>query len=132
MGKVVIPLLRIHNGEKRWYTLKDKTMNTRAKGNSPQVSIDIENSGRQFRQLNDSFYQQILLEMFLTWSPLRAAIRALEPKEEKLVQQEAKFKRQLFLRNVTRLKIVVCLVLDWCRYIQYVIFHTKCMTMGQP
>lgn len=56
--------------------------------------------------------------MFVFWSPLRAAIRALEPKEEKLVQQEAKFKRQLFLRNVTRLKNVVCLVLDWCRYIQ--------------
>ncbi|KAJ6643284.1 Multiple C2 and transmembrane domain-containing protein [Pseudolycoriella hygida] len=96
LGKVVIPLLRIHNGEKRWYTLKDKTMNTRAKGNSPQI----------------------LLEMLIVWSPLRAAIRALEPKEEKLVQQEAKFKRQLFLRNVTRLKIIVCLVLDWCRYIQ--------------
>lgn len=61
---------------------------------------------------------QILLEMSVIWSPLRASIRALEPKEEKLVQQEAKFKRQLFLRNVTRLKIIVCLVLDWCRYLQ--------------
>lgn len=37
LGRVVIPLLRIHNGEKRWYTLKDKTMFTRAKGTSPQV-----------------------------------------------------------------------------------------------
>lgn len=38
LGRVVIPLLRIHNGEKRWYSLKDKTMFARAKGTSPQVS----------------------------------------------------------------------------------------------
>lgn len=56
--------------------------------------------------------------MNIVWSPLRAAFRALQPKEEKLVQQEAKFKRQLFLRNVTRLKAVVMCFLDWCRYIQ--------------
>lgn len=40
LGRVVIPLLRIHNGEKRWYTLKDKTMFTRAKGTSPQVCVN--------------------------------------------------------------------------------------------
>lgn len=39
LGRVVIPLLRIHNGEKRWYTLKDKTMFARAKGTSPQVGF---------------------------------------------------------------------------------------------
>lgn len=39
LGRVVIPLLRIHNGEKRWYTLKDKVMHSRAKGNSPQVTV---------------------------------------------------------------------------------------------
>lgn len=61
---------------------------------------------------------QILLEMNVIWSPVRAAIRALEPKEEKLVQQEAKFKRQLFLRNVTRLKAVVVYFLEWGRFIQ--------------
>lgn len=41
LGRVVIPLLRIHNGEKRWYTLKDKKMYCRAKGNSPQVYITL-------------------------------------------------------------------------------------------
>lgn len=61
---------------------------------------------------------KILMELNVVWSPLRAAFRALQPKEEKLVQQEAKFKRQLFLRNVTRLKAVVMCFLDWCRYIQ--------------
>lgn len=37
LGRVVIPLLRIHNNEKRWYALKDKKMYGRAKGNCPQV-----------------------------------------------------------------------------------------------
>lgn len=38
LGRVVIPLLRIHNNEKRWYVLKDKKVYTRAKGSSPQVN----------------------------------------------------------------------------------------------
>lgn len=95
LGRVVIPLLRIHNNEKRWYALKDKKMYVRAKGNAPQI----------------------LLELNVVWNPLRAAIRALEPQEEKLVQQETKFKRQIFLRNVTRLKSVVMYFLEWGRYV---------------
>lgn len=39
LGKLVIPLLRIKNGVKRWYTLKDKNLCTRAKGMSPQVCL---------------------------------------------------------------------------------------------
>ncbi|XP_055687103.1 multiple C2 and transmembrane domain-containing protein isoform X2 [Lutzomyia longipalpis] len=96
LGKLAIPLLRIRNGEKRWYALKDKKLFTRAKGTSPQI----------------------LMEMTVIWSPVRAAIRALEPREEKLVQQEAKFKRQLFLRNVSRLKEEVMYVIDCGRWIQ--------------
>lgn len=98
LGRVSIPLLRIRNNEKRWYALKDKKMYTRAKGNAPQI----------------------LLEMSITWNSIRAAVRALEPKEEKLVQQETKFKRQIFLRNVTRLKAVIVYFLEWGRFIQYV------------
>ncbi|XP_055619934.1 multiple C2 and transmembrane domain-containing protein isoform X2 [Toxorhynchites rutilus septentrionalis] len=96
LGRVVIPLLRIRNGEKRWYTLKDKKMYTRAKGTQPQI----------------------LLEMTVIWNKLRAALRVLEPKEEKLVQQEAKFKRQLFLRNVTRLKAVIMYFIEMGQFIQ--------------
>uniref|UniRef100_A0A1B0DNA4 C2 domain-containing protein n=1 Tax=Phlebotomus papatasi TaxID=29031 RepID=A0A1B0DNA4_PHLPP len=96
LGKLAIPLLRIRNGEKRWYALKDKKLFSRAKGVSPQI----------------------LMELTVIWSPVRAAIRALEPREEKLVQQEAKFKRQLFLRNVSRLKEEVMYVLDCGRWIQ--------------
>jgi hypothetical protein len=52
------------------------------------------------------------------WNSIKAAIRALEPKEEKLVQQEAKFKRQLFLRNVTRLKEIIMFFIDVGAFIQ--------------
>lgn len=85
LGKLAIPLLSIRNGEKRWYALKDKKMRARAKGN----------------------YPQILLEMLVIWNPLKAAIRAVNPKEPKYMHQEAKFKRQLFIRNVMRLKAII-------------------------
>jgi hypothetical protein len=42
LGRVAIPLLRIRDGEKRWYALKDKNMYVRAKGMNPQVSIGDE------------------------------------------------------------------------------------------
>lgn len=51
LGKIAIPLLRIHNGEKRWYALKDKKLYGRAKGNSPQI----------------------LLEMNVVWNPVRSS-----------------------------------------------------------
>lgn len=96
LGRVAIPLLRIKSNEKRWYALKDKKMFTRAKGNTPQV----------------------LLELSVVWNPVRAAVRALEPQEEKLIQQETKFKRQIFLRNVTRLKAVIMYFVEWGRFVQ--------------
>ncbi|KAJ8977441.1 hypothetical protein NQ317_018636, partial [Molorchus minor] len=83
LGKIAIPLLRIRNGEKRWYALKDKKLRSRAKGNGPQI----------------------LLEMNLVWNPIRACIRTLNPKEEKYMQSEVKFKRQVFVKNVLRLKV---------------------------
>ncbi|XP_044740729.1 multiple C2 and transmembrane domain-containing protein isoform X2 [Chrysoperla carnea] len=84
LGKLVIPLLRIRNDERRWYPLKDKKLRSRAKGSNPQI----------------------LLEMTVIWNPIRACIRTLNPKEEKYMQQEVKFKRQVFVRNVLRLKAV--------------------------
>lgn len=95
----MIPLWRIRNGEKRWYALKDKNLTSRAKGTSPQIQ----------------------LEMTVIWNPIKAALRVLEPKEEKLVQQEAKFKRQLFLRNVTRLKEIIMFFIDVGQFIQWVL-----------
>ncbi|KAF0292523.1 Multiple C2 and transmembrane domain-containing protein [Amphibalanus amphitrite] len=82
LGKVSIPLLKIRPGERRWYALKDKKLLGRAKGNNPQV----------------------MLEMDLVWNPARAAIRTFNPREEKYTRPELKFKRAVFIRNVNRLK----------------------------
>lgn len=85
LGKIAIPLLRIRNGEKKWYALKDKKLRARAKGNSPQI----------------------LLEMTAHWNPIRACIRTLNPREEKYMQTEVKFKRQVFVKNVLRMKSII-------------------------
>lgn len=84
LGKVCIPLLKVRCGERRWYALKDKKLLGRAKGNSPQV----------------------LLEMDIVWNTIRASIRTFNPREEKYTQEQVKFKRAVFLRNVNRLKVM--------------------------
>lgn len=42
LGKLAVPLLRIRNGEKRWYALKDKKLTARAKGNNPQILLEMD------------------------------------------------------------------------------------------
>ncbi|KZC04883.1 Multiple C2 and transmembrane domain-containing protein 1, partial [Dufourea novaeangliae] len=96
LGKVAIPLLRIRNGEKRWYALKDKKLRGRAKGNSPQI----------------------LLELTVVWNFIRACVRTLNPREKKYMEPEIKFKRQVFLRNVLRLKAIIIIFIDIGKYIQ--------------
>ncbi|XP_046404586.1 multiple C2 and transmembrane domain-containing protein isoform X4 [Ischnura elegans] len=96
LGKVAIPLLRIRNGEKRWYALKDKKLRGRAKGSFPQI----------------------LLEMTVEWNYLRACIRTLNPKEEKYMQSELKFKRQVFVRNVMRLKAIIMHFIEAGKFLQ--------------
>lgn len=41
VGKVLIPLLRIVNGEPRWYALKDKSCRENAKGNCPRILLEM-------------------------------------------------------------------------------------------
>ncbi|XP_011266485.1 multiple C2 and transmembrane domain-containing protein isoform X6 [Camponotus floridanus] len=96
LGKVAIPLLKMRNGEKRWYALKDKKLRGRAKGNCPQI----------------------LLEMTIVWNIIRACVRTLNPKEKKYMEPEMKFKRQVFLRNVLRLKAIIVIFIDIGKYIQ--------------
>lgn len=79
LGKLSIPLLKMEPGVRRWFPLKDKKLQTRAKG-------------------------QILLEFELYWNPVKAAIRTFKPRETKYVLNEVKFKRAVFLRNVARVK----------------------------
>ncbi|RWS28324.1 multiple C2 and transmembrane domain-containing protein 1-like protein [Leptotrombidium deliense] len=92
LGKVAIPLLKIRNGEKRWYTLKDKKLRSRSKG-------------------------RILLELSLVFNPVRACIRTFNPKEVKFVQTEQKFKRSVFVKNVSRLKALLMEFIEIAKFI---------------
>ncbi|XP_045134020.1 multiple C2 and transmembrane domain-containing protein-like isoform X3 [Portunus trituberculatus] len=96
LGKIAIPLLRVRNGEKKWHALKDKKLRMRAKGVNPEI----------------------LLECTVYWNPLRAAIRTFMPKEEKFMQVEQKFKRQVFITNVNRLKACVMDLVEGGKFIK--------------
>ena len=39
--EIMIPLMRIKNGEKKWYKLKDKTLRKKAKGDDPQILVEM-------------------------------------------------------------------------------------------
>ena len=39
--KILIPLMRIRNGEKKWFKLKDKSLRKKAKGDDPQVLVEM-------------------------------------------------------------------------------------------
>ncbi|KRZ36405.1 Multiple C2 and transmembrane domain-containing protein 2 [Trichinella pseudospiralis] len=79
LGKVAFPLIQVKNGERRWYQLKDQKLKSFVKG-------------------------RIQLETKIFWNPIRASIRVFTPKESKYIYAEEKFKRQIFMQNVNRLK----------------------------
>lgn len=65
VGKISIPLLRIHNDEKVWYALKDSTQRDRAKGNNPRILLEMSTSWNlvssfELMQFNFEFLNHIL------------------------------------------------------------------------
>ncbi len=96
LGKLAIPLLNMESGQKRWFALRDKKLRERAKGNNPKI----------------------LLEMNLEWNFLRAAVRTLNPKEEKYMAPVEKFKRQVFINNVMRIKAILMFFYDLGKWIE--------------
>lgn len=92
LGRVLIPLLNIKNDEKKWYTLKDKKCIHRSKG-------------------------QILLQMTITYNPLRASWRTINPKENKLISVDQKFKRTVFVRNVMRVKGIILELVEVVKFV---------------
>ena len=95
-GKLSIPLLSMRNNEKRWFALKDKTLRTRAKGTFPQIQLEFE----------------------LFWNPLQATYVTLNPKKEQHFKPVDKFKRQVFVNNVMRIKEVILAILDFVGFIK--------------
>ncbi|XP_067937868.1 multiple C2 and transmembrane domain-containing protein 1-like [Watersipora subatra] len=81
IGKVAIPLILIDNGVQKWYGLKDRKLFNRVKG-------------------------EVLLELDLVFNHVKAAIRTFNPREERMLQDEPKFKISLFKRNVNRVRAI--------------------------
>ncbi|XP_075746595.1 multiple C2 and transmembrane domain-containing protein 1-like [Rhipicephalus microplus] len=92
LGKLAIPLLKIKNGEKKWYGLKDRKLKMRVKG-------------------------QILLEMSVVYNPIKACVKTFNPKETKFMQLDPKFKRIVFMRNLTRVKNIIVFVIDMGKFL---------------
>ncbi|XP_071844692.1 multiple C2 and transmembrane domain-containing protein 1-like isoform X3 [Apostichopus japonicus] len=92
LGKCAIPLLRIRNGEKRFYALKDKKLQGRAKGS-------------------------ILLEMEFIYNDIKAAIRTVNPTEVRYMEQEPKFKISILQKNLQRVTSMVGSIIEVGRFI---------------
>ncbi|XP_063833373.1 multiple C2 and transmembrane domain-containing protein-like [Ostrinia nubilalis] len=78
LGRLSLPLLRISNGESRWYALKSRNMRDGAKGNCPRVQ----------------------LEMTMFWNPVKATVRLFRPKEVKHIKKPPKFDVALVYSNM--------------------------------
>ena len=74
--------VQINNGEMKWYQLKDQTALKSTKG-------------------------RVQLQLTLFYNPIRAAWKTVNPKDKKILKQDNKFKRLIFLYNVNRLKLIL-------------------------
>ncbi|KAL8566338.1 hypothetical protein ACOMHN_030538 [Nucella lapillus] len=92
LGKVAIPLLRIRSGERRWYALKDKKLNRRTKG-------------------------AILLELDLIFNHVKAAMRTVNPTEDKFMQVEPKFKINLLKKNIDRVGQLIATFMECGKFL---------------
>ncbi|XP_042150641.1 multiple C2 and transmembrane domain-containing protein-like [Ixodes scapularis] len=92
LGKLAVPLIKIKSEEKKWYGSKDRKLKTRVKG-------------------------QILLEMNVVYNPIKAFVKTFNPKETKFMQLDQKFKRNVFMRNLARIKNIVMFVIDMGKFL---------------
>ncbi|XP_053406106.1 multiple C2 and transmembrane domain-containing protein 1-like isoform X1 [Mercenaria mercenaria] len=93
LGRCAIPLLRIKPGEKRWYALKDKKLIHRTKG-------------------------AILLELDFIYNHIKAAVRTVNPKEEKYMQPEPKFKISIMKKNIDRVSQIISTFIEGGKFVQ--------------
>ncbi|KAM6289450.1 multiple C2 and transmembrane domain-containing protein 1 [Aegotheles albertisi] len=92
LGKVAIPLLSIQNGEQKAYVLKNKELTGPTKG-------------------------VIYLEIDVIFNAVKASIRTLMPKEQKYIEEEDRLSKQLLLRNFTRMKHCILVLISATNYI---------------
>jgi hypothetical protein len=93
LGRVVIPLLSIQPGDRRWFHLKDRKLHSRVKGD-------------------------IQLELDIVYNPILASVRTFNPREAKYLFEEEKFKHQLLIKNVQRVVNLVRSILSFWQAIQ--------------
>nr|XP_022334371.1 multiple C2 and transmembrane domain-containing protein 1-like isoform X4 [Crassostrea virginica] len=93
LGKVAIPILQMKRGVRRWYALKDKKLTGRSKG-------------------------AILLEMDYIYNLVKAAVRTVNPREEKYMQAEPKFKISLMKRNINRVMQIISSIMEVGKFLQ--------------
>ncbi|XP_061118478.1 multiple C2 and transmembrane domain-containing protein 1 isoform X2 [Conger conger] len=87
LGKVAIPLLRIQNGERKAYALKNKELTGPTKG-------------------------VIFLETDVIFNTIKAGLRTLVPIEQKYIEDEPKVSKQLLQQNFNRLKRCILVLIN--------------------
>lgn len=93
LGRVRIPLLSITSWEKRLYQLKDKRLQCQAKGH-------------------------LIMSLAVVYNPIRASIRTFNPKEERILDETPRFRRQLLQQNVDRLTNLIRSIIATGEFIQ--------------
>jgi hypothetical protein len=56
------------------------------------------------RKLRVPVKGRVLLELDVLWNPVKAAVRTFNPREQKFLAQEQRFKRSILVNNWNRLK----------------------------
>ncbi|XP_069078858.1 multiple C2 and transmembrane domain-containing protein 2 isoform X2 [Pleurodeles waltl] len=93
LGKVVIPLLSIKNGQQTCYLLKNKELGKASKG-------------------------VIFLEMDVIFNPVRASIRTFEPREMRFLEDSPKFSKKILARNVDRVKRIMLAIWNTIQFVK--------------
>ncbi|XP_075063809.1 multiple C2 and transmembrane domain-containing protein 2 isoform X1 [Mixophyes fleayi] len=92
LGKVVIPLLSVRNGQQVVYMLKNKDLASVSKG-------------------------VVHLEIDLIFNPIRASIRTFNPKETRFLEDNPKLSKKILSRNVYRVKKITMAIWNTMRFI---------------
>ncbi|KAJ8380555.1 hypothetical protein SKAU_G00013330 [Synaphobranchus kaupii] len=92
LGKVAIPLLRIQNGERKAYALKNKELTGPTKG-------------------------VIFLEIDVIFNAVKAGLQTFIPIEQKYIEEEPKVSKQLLLQNFNRMRRCVMFLINVGCYI---------------
>ncbi|KAM8972753.1 multiple C2 and transmembrane domain-containing protein 2 isoform 2-T2 [Pelodytes ibericus] len=93
LGKVVIPLLSVKNGQQVAYILKNKDLASASKG-------------------------VICLEIDLIFNPVKASIRTFNPREKRFVEDNPKLSKKILSRNVYRVKKITMAIWNTMQFIK--------------